>query len=113
PVDTRKLMLTRSNSVMLCLGINTKSIQLLVNISHLCRNSGLDCSKVVILHLLTLGSRCAVKGSSGVNEVLSLCIHFSVNQEILLLGTYVCHNSCSVGTEQLKNSQRRLINSLH
>ena len=48
-------MLSGSDLVMLGFCENTKLPELLVEVFHKCRNSGLDCSEIMVVKLLTLG----------------------------------------------------------
>ena len=85
-VDGRKLVLSGSHLVVLGLRQDTQLPQLLVQVSHVGGDSGLDNAKVMIIHLLTLGGLCAEQGAPGVDQILALVVHFLINQEILLLG---------------------------
>ena len=106
-------MLCRCDLVVLGLGINTQLPQLFVKVLHVSGNSCLDGAEVVVLKLLTLRCGCTEQCPACEDQILSVRIHLSVNEEVFLLGTHVCHNSCCIGTEQLENSQCRTVNSFH
>ena len=53
-----------------------------------CLHTSVYGTEIMIVKLLTLRRSCAEKGSSAVNEILSLFKHLFINKEILLLGTY-------------------------
>ena len=53
--DGSKLMLSGSNLVMLGFCKNAELPELLIEVFHESRNSGLDCSEIMVVKLLTLG----------------------------------------------------------
>ena len=112
-IDWSKLVLSRCDLVVLGLGIDAQSPQLLVKVLHVCGNSCLDSSEIVVIKLLTLWCRCAEKSPACKDKVFSVRIHLSVDEEILLLGTCVCDDSCCVRAEQLEHSQCRLVDSVY
>ena len=111
-IDRSKLMLGRCSFVMLGLGIDTQPPQLLVDILHISCDSCFYRSEIVVVKLLSFGCRCAVERSSCKYQVFSVGIHFSVDKEILLLGTCIGDNSCSVRAEQLHYTQCGFIDSI-
>ena len=54
-VDGRQLMLGRGHLVVLGLGQNAQLPELLVQVRHILRHTGLDNAEIMVVHLLTLG----------------------------------------------------------
>ena len=73
-INGRKLVLCRRNLIMLRLGCYPQLPELLVEILHILANTLSDYAKVMILHLLTLGSGRAEKGSACKHQIRSLHI---------------------------------------
>ena len=86
-------MLRGSDLVMLCFSKNTELPKLLVQVLHICGNTRLDDTEIMIIHLLSLRRLCTEKGASRINEIFSLVVHFPVNKEIFLFGTYAACNT--------------------
>ena len=86
-INGSQFVLCRSYLVMLRLCQDTQLPQLLVQILHKCRNSGLDHTKVVVIHFLPLGRLGTKQGPAGIDQVLPLVIHFLGNKEVLLFRT--------------------------
>ena len=80
-------MLGRGHFVMLCFGGHAQLPQLHVQFVHEAGNSFLDAAKVMVIHFLTLGRGCAKKGAACKDQVFSLFIQLSVDEEIFLLCT--------------------------
>ena len=91
-----KLMLRWGSLVMFCFCVNAQPPQLLVNVFHVCGNSGFYGAEIVVVKLLTLWCRGAEKGPSGKDKILSVGIHISVDKEVFLLGTCVGNDPCCV-----------------
>ena len=90
-----KLMLAGSNLVVLGLGRNAELPELLIQVVHIFGYLRLQNTEIVILHLLSLRSRCTDQCATGQKQVLTLEVHILVDQKILLLGSYcgiyMCH----------------------
>ena len=84
-VDGCKLVLCRSDFVVLGLGEDAQFPQFFVQLFHICGHPGLDCAEIVVVHFLTFGRLCTKKSAAGIYKVLALFVHFSVNEKILLL----------------------------
>ena len=82
---------------MLCLGQNTQTPQLFIQIPHKVGNTGADRSKIVVVQFLALGRLCTKKRASGKTEVFTLSINGFGNQEILLFGTNADANLLGFG----------------
>ena len=65
-------MLSRSRLIVLCLGSYTKSPQLFINFFHVCTDTLVDDTVVMVIRLLTLWRHRAKEGASGVDQILSL-----------------------------------------
>ena len=88
--------------------------ELLVELLHVSRDSGLDGAEVVVVKLLTLGSLGAEEGPAGELEVLALVVERPVDQEILLLGSDGGDDAGHVGpAEEVKELDRFCADSLH
>ena len=87
-IDRCQLMLCRCNLIVLCLGCHSQLPAFFINLFHIGRNSLADCSKIVIIHLLTLWRHCTKQSPSCICKVFSLKPFFFINKEILLLRTY-------------------------
>ena len=72
---------------MLCLGINTKLPELLVDVLHEGCHTVRNGTEIVIGKLLTLRCRNAKQCTAGQLEIKTLLKVFTVNQEIFLLKT--------------------------
>ncbi len=78
-------MLGGGDLVVLGLGQDAQLPQLLIQVSHEGGNSGLDHTKVVVIHFLTLGGLGTEQRPTGVDQVFALVVHLPVYQEVLLL----------------------------
>ena len=113
-VDGRQLMLRGRNLVVLGLCENAELPELLVEVGHVCRDSRLDNSEIVVVHLLTLGRLCAEERASAENQILALFIERLVNEEIFLLGADGGAYAFYVGVaEKSEYAQSLLVECLH
>ena len=113
-IDGSQLVLGRGYLVVLSLCQNAQLPQFLVQVGHVGGNSGLDNTKVMIVHLLTLGGLGAEQGTAGVNQILTLVIHFLGNQEILLLGANGGTNALDViVAKQLQDPHGLTVQGFH
>ena len=107
-------MLRRRNLIVLRLCRDTQLPELLVQILHVRADALLDDAKVVILHLLSLGRRCAKKSAPCKHQVFSLQVEILVYEEIFLLRT---HAGCDLGSlcvsKQFYDAQRLFAQRLH
>ena len=112
--DRCKLVLCRRNLVVLGLCKNPQLPQLVVDIAHECRNTGLYRTEIVIVKLLTLRRFGTEKGSAGVYQILAPVEQFNGNKEIFLLrADRRLYRGDIVVPEQPENSQRLLVDPLH
>ena len=99
---------------MFGLGQHAQFPKLFIKVIHKCRYSCFDGTEVVILQLLPLWRGGAKEGTSGVDEVGTLVIHFFVDEEIFLLGTDC---SCDAGdfifAQKMKHFYGDIAQSLH
>ena len=113
-VDGCQLVLSGSGLVVLGLGVDAQLPELLVQLAHEGGNLGLDGAKVVILHLLPLGSGRTEQSAAAVDEILSLLKILPVDQEILLFSS---HRGGDTGggsiTEQTEYTQRLHTDGVH
>ena len=86
-IDGSKLMLGRSYFVMLGFCRNTHFPELFVDLSHVTADSLTQSSKIMVVKFLSLWRHSAEQGTAGIDQVFSLKIFFTVNQEIFLLST--------------------------
>ncbi len=84
--DRSKLVLGRSNLVVLGLRGDSERPKLVVELLHEVVDGGTDSAEVVLLELLALAGAVTEQGASGELEVHALFIHLFGDQEILLLG---------------------------
>ena len=113
-VDGCQLMLRGRNLVVLGLCENAELPELLVEVGHVCRDSRLDNSEIVVVHLLTLGRLCAEERASAENQILALFIERLVNEEIFLLGADGGAHAFYVGVaEKSEYAQSLLVECLH
>ena len=73
---------------MLCLGRNSEFPELAVDILHICADTLIYDSIVMIAEFLSLRRHCAEKRMARVNKVLAFVIYVFIDEEVLLLGTY-------------------------
>lgn len=71
---------------MLGLGWDAHFPEFLVDLSHVTADSLTEGSEVMIVKLLSLRRHGTEQGTAGIDQVFSLQIFITVNQEILLLG---------------------------
>ena len=109
-IDRGKFMLCRGNLVMLCLRQNAQLPELLIQFFHIGRNTRLNCSEIMVVHLLSLWRLCAKKSTSRKSKVSPLFIHFFRNKEIFLFRSYGCADTFdTVISKQMKNTECLLI----
>ena len=107
-------MLGRGRLVVLSLRRNAQTPHFLVDFLHKRADSGADASKIVIVHLLSLGRHSPKQGSSRIDQIFSLEIFFLIYQEILLLRAYIGNHTLGCGiSKQADNSESLLVNRLH
>ena len=87
-VDWSKLMLSRSNFVVLGFCSDSQLPALFIDFLHICGNSLTDSSQIMIVHLLSLWRHCAKQSSACVSQVFSLKPLFFIYKEIFLLCSY-------------------------
>ena len=87
-VDWSKLMLSRSNFVVLGFCSDSQLPALFIDFFHICGNSLTDSSQIMIVHLLSLWRHCAKQSSACVSQVFSLKPLFFIYKEIFLLCSY-------------------------
>ena len=107
-------MLSGGYLVVLGFGQNAQLPQLLIQVSHVSGNSGLDNAKVMIVHLLTLGGLGAEQGTAGIDQILALVIHCLIDQEVFLLGADGSANTFHIlVAEQLQDAHGLTVQGLH
>ena len=113
-IDGSQLMLRGSHLVVLGLCGHAQLPQLYVQILHESADALSDHAEVMILQLLSLGSRRAEQRTAGEDQVGSFQIFLTVNQEILLLrsdgGRHLGRLRIA---EQPYNTKRLLAHRLH
>ena len=87
-INRCKLMLCRSNLIMLCLCRNSKLPAFFIYLFHVCGNSLTDTSEVMVIHFLSLRRHSTKKGSACIDQVFSLKPFLFIDQEIFLLCSY-------------------------
>ena len=113
-IDRCQLMLCGCDLVMLSLCKDTKLPQLLIEILHISSYTGLDNTKIMVIHFLPLGRLCTKERAPGVYEIFPLVIHFSVNKEIFLLGTdRACNTLYGIVSKKLQNTESLHVECLH
>ena len=113
-INRCQLMLRGRNLIMLGLCKDAELPELLVEILHISGYTGLDDTKIMVIHLLSLGRLRAKERASGVYEIFSFVIHFSVNKEIFLLGTdRACNTLYGIVSEKLQNTESLHVECLH
>ena len=109
-----QLMLCGCDLVMLGLCKNTKLPQLLIEILHISSYTGLDNTKIMVIHLLSLGRLRTKESTSRIYKVLSFVIHFSVNEEVFLLRTdRACNTLYGIVSKKLQNTESLHVECLH
>ena len=112
--DRRQLMLTRSNFVMLGLGVDAQLPELLVQFFHEGLDPRLDGAEVMVVKLLALGRFGAEKRPAGIDQVLPFQVHVPVHQEVLLLGTHVGDHPLDIRVaEELQDPHGLLVQGFH
>ena len=86
----RKFVLTRRDFIVPRFDRDSKFKQTLFAFGHISQDSFRDCTKVVILQLLTLRRLSADQRSTANNEIKSLQKEFAVNKKIFLFATKCC-----------------------
>ena len=113
-INRSQLMLRRCNLIVLRLRRNAELPELLIQILHVFADAFANDSEVMILHLLSLRSRCPEQGAPCKNKIRPLQIFLLVNQEVLLLRSCGCrHLGCGGIAEQTDNPECFAVNCLH
>ena len=106
-------MLCGSHFVMLCFRSNAKLPEFNVNILHKGSDTFSDTAVIMIAHLLSFRCTCAEKGSSGVDQIVTLQIFLAVNKEIFLFRTDAGRNlGGRLISEKTDDTKRLLVNCL-
>ena len=112
--DRRKLVLRRSNFVVLRLGKDAHFPQFQIEIPHERCDARTDRAEIVILQLLTLGRRSAEQSAAAQAEILALEIQLFINEEILLLRADRGGDASALSvSEQAQDAQRLAVDRLH
>ena len=82
--DGGKLVLGRSNLVVLSFGVDPQFPEFLVQILHKCLYPGFDSPKIVVIQFLALWRLGAKQGPAAEHQILSLLVELFIHQEILL-----------------------------
>ena len=72
---------------MLSFGTDPEFPKLIIHLGHVIGNPVFNCSEVMVVHLLTLGTHRSKNSSACQFEIRSGVIEFPVYQEVLLLRT--------------------------
>ena len=102
--DWRKLMLTRSNLIMLGLCRNTQFPELVIKLFHEVVDGWTNSAKVVLVKLLTLAWLATKEGAATKDKVRALLKVFLFDKEVLLLRTDVCYNARRLLAKKCKNA---------
>ena len=108
-----KLVLSRSNLVVLGLCGNTQSPQVVVDFLHELVDGGADCAEVMLFKLLALKRCSAEQGAARHDKVLALYVVLFGDQEVLLLCTNGGNNTMAVFAEELQNTLSLLVHRVH
>ena len=92
----RKLVLSRSNLVMLCFCKYSKLPQLSVKIIHIFRNARFNHSEIMIVHFLSFRRLRSEKSTSCKNQILALIIKLFIYKKILLFRTDRCTDTFNI-----------------
>ena len=84
-VDGCQFMLGRCHLIVFGLGKDPPLPQLIVQLGHVRRHSGLDHAEVMVVHFLALGRLCAEQRAAGKPQIRALVIHLLGDQEVFLL----------------------------
>ena len=113
-IDGCQLMLAGSALVVLGLGQNAQSPQLLIQFLHEAGNTGTDGAEIMVIQLLTLGRQSTKQGPSGEAQVFPLGIQILGQQEIFLLSTHLADHAFGLRiTEKPQNADSFPGNFLH
>ena len=113
-VDRGKLVLSRCDLVVFRLGQNAKLPEFGVEFFHICSNSRLDYSKIMIIHLLALGRLCTKQRAAGKTKVRPLIVHLLGDEEVFLLGTdRAGHTLYAVVAKQPEDPKCLLVERFH
>ena len=105
-IDRSKFMLSWSNFVVLRLRQDAQFPQLVVQFRHICSNTRLNRSKVVVGEFLSLRRFGSKQGATCQNKIFSLIEQFFIDQEVLLFWTDRSSNALDVGfPKKLQNSK--------
>ena len=84
-VDRRKLMLSRSDLVMLSLGQDAQLPEFFIQVFHEFRDARLDHAEIVVIHFLPFRRLGAEQRAPGKAKIRPRIIHFFCYQKIFLL----------------------------
>ena len=113
-IDRGKLMLAGSNLVVLGFCIDAQLPEFFVEFFHIGLDPRLDSAEIVVVQLLALRRFRTEQCPAGVNQVLALQVHVTVDQEVFLLGADIGDHTLHFGmAEEIQNPQRLAVQRLH
>ena len=112
--NRRQFMLCRRYFIMLCFCGNTQFPQFHIQFMHKTGNSFFDAAEIMVIQFLTFWRRCTKQCSACKDQVFSLIIQFTVNEEILLFcaGIYADLFGCCVA-EQTQDTHSLVADCFH
>ena len=113
-VDHSHLVLGRSDLIVLCLGVDAKIPESLIQFGHERGDLVPERTEVMIVQFLLFRRSRTEQGASRVDQVPSLAVQFLVDEEVFLLDTNGrCHPGCLLIAESSKYAYRLSAQSLH
>ena len=107
--DGSKLMLARSNLIVLGLCRDAQLPELVIKLFHEVVDGWTNGTKVVLVKLLTFAWFATKEGTTTQNKVRALLKIFLFDKEVLLLRTNVCNNARRLLSKERKNTLSLLL----
>ena len=111
--DRCKLVLRRSNLVVLGLGGDAELPERVIEFLHEIVDGGADSAEVVLFKLLTLAGRCAEQRAASQDKVLAMLVIRLLDQEVLLFGSDGGGDARHIDAEHGKRAYGFLRDGLH
>ena len=113
-IDRCKLVLCGCDLVVLCFCKYAELPQFVVQVGHICLDTRLDDTKIVVVKLLSLWRLCAEKRPARVYKILALVVKLLGDKEVFLLRSDRGRNVLySVISKQFQDTHSLLVERLH
>ena len=113
-IHRRQLVLGRGHLVVLGLGGDAQTPQLVIHLAHIIHDALLDVAVIVVVQLLALGRLGTEQGPAAQGQVQALGQLLLVHKEVFLLGAGHCQHPSGIRVpQQPQNPQGLAVDGLH